>query len=249
MDAETCREVLLETISASIEHFCSENRVGSIWREPIVGFANAGSPMFPQLRVIAYRDHLMPSDVLPDARIVISYFLPFDKDVGRTNVDGVEPSETWVRAYEITNRMAVGINQSIVDAVERMGFEARIPENIGQIGTYSIWSQRHVARIAGLGSFGLNNMLISESGCCGRYFSVVTDLDIKPDTPFEGERCLFRRTGRCGICMQRCVGSALGKDGFDRDGCNRICSGNEEKMGQSVCGKCVVGLPCSYRAP
>ena len=154
-----------------------------------------------------------------------------------------------MRAYEVTNRMAVGINKSIVDTVNGMGFSAKVPENIGQIGTYSIWSQRHVARIAGLGSFGLNNMLISESGCCGRYFSVVTNLDIQPDAPFKEERCLFRRTGKCGICMRRCVGSVLGKDGFDRDGCNRICSGNEERMGQSVCGKCVVGLPCSYRAP
>ena len=249
MDAETCREILLETISASVKHFCSENGIGSIWREPLVGFADACSPMFPELRTIAYRDHLMPSDILSDAETVISYFLPFERDVGRSNEDGTEPSEAWVRAYEVTNRMAVGINQSIVDTVNGMGFSAKVPENIGQIGTYSIWSQRHVARIAGLGSFGLNNMLISESGCCGRYFSVVTNLDIQPDAPFKGERCLFRRTGKCGICVQRCVGSVLEKDGFDRDGCNRICSGNEERMGQSVCGKCVVGLPCSYRAP
>ena len=56
MDAETCREVILETISASVKHFCSENGIGSIWREPLVGFADACSPMFPELRKIAYGD-------------------------------------------------------------------------------------------------------------------------------------------------------------------------------------------------
>ena len=78
---------------------------------------------------------------------------------------------------------------------------------------------------------------------------MVTDVEVIPDSPFEEERCTFKRTGRCRICMRRCVGSTLGAEGFDRDACNRICSDNEDRHGESVCGKCVVGLPCSHRSP
>ena len=44
----------------------------------------------------------------------------------------------------------------------------------------SDWSHRHVAVIAGLGKFGLNNMLITDNGCCGRVGSFITDLKIEP---------------------------------------------------------------------
>ena len=249
MDAETFRDDVRRTISASMDSFRSENGIDDIWDDPLVGLADARSPLFPQLRVIAYADHLVPSDILPGARTVVSYFIPFRGSLASSNMDGVEPSAEWVRAYTLTNRMAVGINSSIVDLVEDLGHRASAPVDIGQIGTYSRWSQRHVARIAGLGSFGMNNMLISEKGCCGRYYSVVTDVEVIPDSPFEEERCTFKRTGRCGICMRRCVGSTLGAEGFDRDACNRICSDNEDRHGESVCGKCVVGLPCSHRSP
>ena len=89
----------------------------------------------------------------------------------------------------------------------------------------SRWSQRHVAYIAGLGAFGKNNMLITDRGCCGRFYSVVTNLDVEPDTPVEGERCLYRIDGSCGACMRKCRSKAINPGGFDRWACDDSTAG------------------------
>lgn len=39
----------------------------------------------------------------------------------------------------------------------------------------SEWSHRHAAYIAGLGIFGINNMLITNKGCVGRIPSFYED--------------------------------------------------------------------------
>lgn len=57
---------------------------------------------------------------------------------------------------------------------------------------YSNWSQRHVGYIAGLGTFGLNNMLITDQGTCGRFYSLITNLPVEPDQPLQEERCLWK---------------------------------------------------------
>ena len=44
----------------------------------------------------------------------------------------------------------------------------------------SIWSERHIAFICGLGTFGLSRGLITRKGICGRFGSLITDLDLYP---------------------------------------------------------------------
>ena len=68
-------------ISDFILGYCRRTGTESIWRAPIVGLADAGSPLFPELRIVAYRGHRVPQDYLPGARTVISYFLPFEPSV------------------------------------------------------------------------------------------------------------------------------------------------------------------------
>ena len=68
-------------ISDFILEHCRRTGTESIWRAPIVGLADAGSPLFPELRTVAYRGHRVPQDYLPGARTVISYFLPFEPSV------------------------------------------------------------------------------------------------------------------------------------------------------------------------
>jgi epoxyqueuosine reductase QueG len=43
-----------------------------------------------------------------------------------------------------------------------------------------MWSERHAAYVAGLGTFGIHGALITEKDCSGRIGSVVTDLEIAP---------------------------------------------------------------------
>jgi len=57
-------------------------------REPLVGFAGCDSPMIRQLKNAVMPEHEMPEDILSDPKIIISYFLPFNKEVARSNVPG-----------------------------------------------------------------------------------------------------------------------------------------------------------------
>lgn len=36
-----------------------------------------------------------------------------------------------------------------------------------------------------MGPFGVNNILITKVECCGRYSTIVTNLDVEPDSPLE----------------------------------------------------------------
>jgi epoxyqueuosine reductase QueG len=117
----------------------------------------------------------------------------------------------------------------------------------------SAWSHRHAAYIAGLGTFGLNRLLITEQGCCGRLGSLATDLVLIPTPRPEGEFCLHRAGGSCTKCVRKCIRNALGMDTFDRHACYQTLLDNEARLGMSghadVCGKCSCGLPCSSRNP
>ena len=65
--------------------------------------------------------------------------------------------------------------------------------------------ERELARKAGLGWFGKNTNLINPG--IGSFFfigSLLVDLDLTPDTPFEADRC-----GTCTRCLEACPTQAL----------------------------------------
>lgn len=246
------RTVLREEISRYIEAYCSEKGMESLWGEPLVGFADAHDPGFPMLKVLVQDSHYLPDDILPGATIVVSYYLPFKERLAKDNIEGDIPADSWGSAYVETNFLSVGLSEHLASVVRSMGFEAEAPKDVKRTdGTIvSRWSQRHIARMAGLGTFGMNNMIITDSGCCGRFYSIVTKLDVEPDGYVEGENCPFKADGSCGACMKRCVSGALTPEGFDRHTCDGVGVGNSSRFsGVSVCGKCIVGMPCSYRNP
>ena len=117
----------------------------------------------------------------------------------------------------------------------------------------SDWSHKHVAYIAGIGSFGRHHMLITDKGCCGRLGSVVTDAAIAPTPRSEQERCLFKFDGSCRKCEQRCPAKALEADPFRRHACyDRLLENARlhERHGLAdVCGKCAAIVPCSFTDP
>lgn len=243
-----------EKIWQLILGYCRQRDLPVIWKKPIVRFADVANPGFSQLQDLADSAHHLPQEYLPAAKNVISWFLPFLPEVGRGNLEGKLSSPQWASAYLVTNEMATKINQQLAAYIqEELGFEAAVPSDAGMIGTdnpRSRWSQRHVAYLAGHGTFGLNNMLISDAGTVGRYFSVVTALDIAPDAPVTEERCLWKKDGTCGACVMRCETGALTAAGFDRFACLVQCLINMERYpGADVCGKCIVELPCSYGIP
>ena len=248
------RQKMEEKIWNLILSHCREKDQPLLWKKPIVRFADAAHPGFLQLQQIVDPEHRIPEDYLPGAQNVLSWFLPFLPEVGRSNLEGNLSSPQWADAYLVTNEMAARINEQLVQYIQKeMGAAAAVPSDAGMISTdnpRSRWSQRHVAYLAGHGTFGMNNMLISDAGAVGRYYSVVTTLDAEPDQPVAEERCLRKKNGSCGLCIRRCEAGALTEAGFDRFKCLSQCLENMQKYpGADVCGKCTVELPCSYGIP
>ena len=248
------RRKIEEKIWQLLQQYCREKGLSIIWKQPIVRFADAAHPGFAQLKEIVDPGHHVPQDYMPNVKNVVSWFLPFQQEIGRGNLQGDYSSAQWAQAYLVTNEMAMAINLHLVEYIrDELGVDAAVPFDAGMISTdnpKSRWSQRHVAYLAGHGTFGLNNMLISDAGTVGRYFSVVTALDVPCDCPIQEERCLWKRDGSCAACVSRCEAKALTENGFDRFRCLEQCLINMERYpGADVCGKCIVELPCSYSVP
>lgn len=227
------------------------------WGEPLVAYADADDEMFPRLKEIVSPSHALPCDLLPGARSVVAYFLPFDEGVAESNIEGREASAAWALAYVDTNRLIADLNAHIGDTLRAAGYDisaAPPTHNYTAERLISDWSHRHVAYIAGLGMFGLNNMLITEKGCCGRLGTFVTDLALEPTKRSDSENCLYKLGAGCAMCVERCVNGALRADGFDRFKCNEMCLLNDKIYSgmagtMDVCGKCLVGVACSARNP
>ncbi|MEO0249965.1 MAG: epoxyqueuosine reductase [candidate division WOR-3 bacterium] len=222
----------------------------------MIGYASASDPLFGSLKDLVGPCHALPRDVLQGAVTVIAFFVPFTEETTKTNVTGEEASREWAQAYIDTNRLLADVSSRIAACIKARGHAVHpmpVTHSFDRRTLISTWSHRHVAYIAGLGTLGLNNMLITRNGCCGRLGSLITSLKIEPDSRPTTEACLYRSTGACTQCIDRCLWQALSLEGFDRHRCYEICLLNEKRfmdMGKAdVCGKCLVGIPCAHRIP
>lgn len=253
MTGNELKEKIKELVTSYVKAYPSNNGTPEMWRTPLVGFADVNDPYIRALPEIVTKEHQMPEDFMEDPKVIISYFIPFTKELADKNI-GIEDnaaSENWADAYKITNAMMAKLNEYLVDELKGMGYRAAVPTNVGMHTDIlkSYWSQRHIAYAAGLGTFGINNMLITKDGCCGRYNSIVADIPVEPDKHLEEENCLYKTKGLCKKCVQNCFSGALTTEGFDRRKCYQTCEKNMERYGVDVCGKCVTNIPCAFIAP
>lgn len=253
MTGEALKEKIRELVVEYVKVYPAENGVREIWRTPLVGFADAKDPYIRALPKIVTEKHQMPEDFMDSPTVVISYFIPFTKVLADENVEveGNVASESWAEAYKVTNAMMAKLNVYLVEQLEQMGYRSAVPTNAGMHTDIlkSYWSQRHLAYAAGLGSFGINNMLITKEGCCGRYNSIVADIPVEADKHLEEENCLYKSRGLCKKCVTNCFSGALTTEGFDRVKCYEATARNRELYGESICGKCVTNIPCAFIAP
>lgn len=243
-------------VKKTISSFENKKEISTRWKEPIIGYADSKDPIFDKLKEVAFEDHLTPYDILESAKTVIAYFLPFEDFVWKSNISGRTSSVEWAKAYIETNLLISQINDDLIEWFSNNGYKAaKLPpeKNMDYENLKSVWSNRHIAYIAGIGKFGLNNMLITQKGCCGRLGNLVTSLEIEKTKRSDDEKCLFKHDNSCGICVDSCVNEALFMDKFDRFKCYEMCQENEiiyKELGKAeICGKCLVGLPCSSNNP
>jgi epoxyqueuosine reductase QueG len=249
-------EIISSTVGSIVERY--GRSCGIAWRQPIIAFASAEDPGFSLLKKIVSESHFMPGDILPGAKTIINFFIPFDEGVAQNNREGSLASREWAVCYIETNWLIKLVCDELDSLFRGNGLRAGLipaTRNFDEKLLISNWSHRHAAWIAGLGSFGINNMLITEKGCCGRIGTVVTDWysDVPNPGAAQKERCLDRRGKKCGQCHKKCPVSAYTGDTFDRQVCYTLCRKNASLHSDlnlaTVCGKCLCGLPCSSKSP
>lgn len=242
-------------IASFIDSWLSKMRkkrdLPDFWRDSLVAYLSADNPGIDRLKELVTPDHYKAEDFLEGAKSVICFFLPFKAWLGESNIEGAQASEDWAQAYTLTNALAIELGEAMIDFLAEKGIRAAYPYEatiFPRDNPRSRWSQRHLAYYAGLGSFGINNLLISKKGSMGRYFSLISEMEIE-EKGLSPEYCLYKIDSSCTQCIDQCIFGALDEEGFDRLVCLKQLDSNEKLFDASVCGKCAVGLPCSLEIP
>jgi epoxyqueuosine reductase QueG len=199
----------------------------------------------------------MPGDLLQGVRSAVVFFLPFDRALGEANDrHGRLASRGWAESYVETNLLIRKIGTHLGRYLRKAGHSARntaATHNFDEKLLVSGWSHKHVAYIAGLGTFGHHHLLITDAGCCGRLGSLLTSAEIPATARPEGEWCLHKAGKPCLACVAKCRYQALSSSSFDRHACYRQCLANDAHYTDlplvDVCGKCACEVPCSHQIP
>ncbi|HUW64932.1 MAG TPA: epoxyqueuosine reductase [Spirochaetia bacterium] len=238
-------------IEQSIMQVVTQAAGKTAYRQPLVGFARADDPLFRELKKAVGPGHLLPQDLLPEAVSVLAFFLPFHKELVETNKKHPYVAREWAEAYIETNRLISHCCEVLGEKLAARGVKTAWQQpthNFDPEKLVSFWSHKHVAFVCGLGTFGLNHLLITPAGCAGRLGSLVTDHSLPPSPRPAGHNCLYYRQETCLTCVKRCPTGALTPGGLDKQKCYghllqvdaHFCD-----LGTcDVCGKCATG-PCA----
>ena len=203
---------------------------------------------------------------------VVSWALPLTREVRvpeRTSPFGGSPRYNharWIgiQLYENLEKYVASLLEVLrcnaVAPTQSRLFE--IKEMPGE-GLAANWSERHVAYACGLGTFGLNGLMITARGCAVYLGSVVFDRAVTPTSRAASHvaNCPYYTDESCGLCIEHCIGSAISKEGRSNMEClrnlrdeqsNRVISHGLDKdlVGLAPsCGRCSTGLPCEDKIP
>jgi len=246
----------------------SKNVVGmKIFEAPIFGFSASDDEYFTTFKkpTVIGQHFLLPKEWLPQARSVISFFLPFTEVVRRGNGrEKLWPSEEWlhgrIEGQAFINKLCVYLKSQLINS----GYDSLVPtldkrfwSKAGlnnnsphpEVSFTSTWSERHAAFVGGLGTFGLSKGLITSKGMSGRIASILTELYLSP-TKREYEN-IYEYCSKCGACVKKCPANAISIDkGKDHIICSNFVDKTYEKYKPRYgCGKCQAGVPCESRIP
>ena len=270
---------------AIVQSFCdsSENTLQNqaqerAWDDPLVGFSSGADPLYVQYKEVVGPFHWMPLEafalawpgvkVEPQDLTVISWVLPQTEVTRADNrQETVYPAERWARSRIFGEEFNVKLRKHMVKSLKQRGYEAVAPlllpewqtKDSDRYVTSSLWSERHAAYAAGLGTFGLCDGLITPKGKAVRVGSVVARLQIPPTAwPYADHHayCLFFTAGTCRKCIERCPVGAITEAGHDKINCRQHLRPVTEKYVKSNfgfdgygCGLCQTGVPCEDKIP
>lgn len=238
--------------------------------EPLIGFGSADDKLFQEYKNLSIIGpwHKAPREWLDDANTVVSFFLPFTEKVKSDNRkcnDG--PAAAWLHARIEGQSFIAEFMRRVKEWLDSQGTVSCVPAldsrfhtimggdgNVDYPGcdknTYSSnWSERHVAYVCGLGTFGLSKGIITQKGMAGRFGSVIIDTVMSCDTrPYKG---VYDYCTQCGACIKRCPVHAISfENGKDHTICGPWVSQTKQLYAPRYgCGLCQTRVPCESGIP
>ena len=173
--------------------------------------------------------------------------LPWAISVGYHLSDAVleeiedRPTPLYFQHYQRTNILLDTLGLILTTAIQEQGYQA-VPIPASQLVDWKNQrghlSHKHVARAAGLGWIGRNNLLVTERyGSRIRLVTVLTDLPLTPDSPCD------RGCGSCFACVAACPARAIAEkqSDFNHVGCYEQLKVFSKTLHFShhICGVCV----------
>lgn len=279
---------LVQAIERLVEQ-SPENRLAKIdnrptFDAPLVAFADGDDPLFEQYKTVIGPHHMTPREALaaatPDTSpgaadrvTVVCWILPVHGETREDNKrEKNRPSRSWAHQRNYGELFNETIRRHVETTLRDAGYRAvapvlskafrviRTPEEGVKRPPESTWSERHACYAAGLGTFSLNDAMITPRGIAVRCGSVVTDWVCEPTArpyPDHTANCLYLSRGTCGVCIERCPADAITTDGHDKLKCMWFVHGSDEAkrlreeyaVKIAGCGLCQTGVPCQDRIP
>jgi epoxyqueuosine reductase QueG len=158
-------------------------------------------------------------------------------------MDGVQdqPTPLYFQHYQRINILLDTIGLMVNTAIQNLGYQS-IPIPASQLVDWQNQrghlSHKHVARAAGLGWIGRNNLLVTEPfGARVRLVTILTNLPMGTDSP------LARDCGTCRDCIRVCPVGAIRErqEDFDHHRCYEQLKvfSKTLRFSHHICGVCI----------
>jgi len=204
------------------------------------------------LRLFKKEEILLPPDLVDQ--------LPYAISVGYHLSDAVleeienQPTPLYFHHYQRINILLDTIGLMVTSTTQDLGYQA-MPIPASQLVDWKNQkghlSHKHVARAAGLGWIGRNNLLVNDQfGSRIRLVTILTDLPLPTDSPS------LKNCGSCRNCLSVCPAGAIKERQEDFDHlrcyeqlrtfaktlhfshnicgvCVKACKGNQNRLGQN----------------
>ena len=230
-----------------------------IYDSPIFAFGAADDELYTKYKStdVIGSHFLSPVEWLPSSKTVISFFLPYTGKIKAANTaDCRWPAPEWLHGRYEGQNLLRQLTEYLVQTISEAGFvsvspsiDPRYKTGTENIRHTSNWSERHIAYVCGLGTFGLSKGIITKKGMAGRFGSILTELELPKDTrPYSD---IYEYCTMCGLCINRCPANAISlENGKKSPICSDFLDKTREKHNPRYgCGKCQVGVPCESQIP
>lgn len=207
------------------------------WKNPPKELPNTFSEWVPE--------EFWPQSIYPDAKTVIVIGIPVQLPIIET-----APSIYYHELYKTVNNALDMKSYELSSFLTEKGYPSiYVPRDCyGDIDVLlekpcAFFSHKHAAYLAGLGSFGQNNVLLTpEYGPRVRFASIFTTARIEGDPIKTDDLCI-----KCMACVKECPANAIKEKGNFPPPVDKIsCAQRSKKLRKeyrSPCGICIKVCP------